>query len=271
MKRMQKNRKIFSLFIFFLLAGCVNVQVVGEAEEPLDVRATLDAMGHPGPESEPTAAGNALPAAAEEPQAEPTAIPTVYVPEGQLVYENFESIEVGKEWESKPGILYRKQDYGVQIENTTDKDYLLYAGLSGQPDGNISTFAQVVSDPITTSALMGCRLQFSENPDAESVKTTGYIAEFRFDGAARLLRRENGSDTVLVDWQRGVIEDAAEGFHQLYLLCDGPRILFMLAGEKSFDVEDTALKEGDFAIGVGKPDGAGSSVVWFDKYSVFEP
>jgi hypothetical protein len=143
--------------------------------------------------------------------------------------------------------------------------------LTDHPHGNISTFAQSLSDPARTSVLMACRIKSEQDAEGVNNTTQGYMVELRFDGRARLMKRTNGQDSTLADWKSNVSLNPVGSFTNLYLLCDGARILFIANGETVFDLTDADLTEGDFALGVRNWQDDFTSSVVFDKYAVFEP
>ncbi len=247
-----------TLHIFVLLAACVTIQVEqGEVAEP-SVEAQYIQVG----QSVQTAATD-VPVVA--------ATPTVYVPPGQLYYTNFNEIPVGKTLEKYPGIVLHKPEIGLQVEVSVNKEYLMAAGLTDHPDGNISTFVQSFSDAARTSVIMACRVKSEKDAEGLNSTRSGYMVELRFDGKARLMKRINGQETALVDWQSDITLNQSDAFTHIYLLCDGSRILFMANGETVFDIIDGDLTEGDFALGVRNQQDAFTSAVLFDKYAVFEP
>lgn len=246
------------LHLFVLLTACVTIQVEqGEVVEP-SVEAQYIQVG----QSVQTAATD-VPVVA--------ATPTLYVPEGQLFYSNFSEVAVGTTIENHPGIVLYKPEIGLRLEVSIKTDYLLSSGIVDHPDGNISTFVQGLSDPARTSVLMACRIKTEQ--DAEGVNNTsqGYMVELRFDGKARLMKRVNEQDITLADWKSNVSLNPTGSFTNLYLLCDGARILFIANGETVFDLTDAELTAGDFAMGVRNWQDDFTSVVVFDKVAVFEP
>ncbi len=58
------------------------------------------------------------------------------------------------------------------------------------------------------------------------------------DDAARLTKRLNGNDTVLVDWQTGLTANPLDMHNNVYLLYKGNRSLFRVDAETAFDVND---------------------------------
>lgn len=257
-KNLQVYRNIFTLILCLFITACVTIHVdQGEVAEPPSEPQYIQ-VG----QSEPITPTD-VPVAA--------ATPTVYVPEGQLYYSNFSSMTVGTTRERYPGIVLYKPEVGLQVEVSINTEYLLAAGLTDHPDANISTFAHSLSDPARTSVLMACRIKTEQ--DAEGVNNTsqGYMVELRFDGRARLMKRTNGQDITLADWKSNVSLNPTGSFTNLYLLCDGARILFIANGETVFDLTDAELTAGDFAMGVRNWQDDFTSVVVFDKVAVFEP
>ena len=267
----RKTARIYVLCILmavgFMLSGCGDGSASSAEAEELDVRGTLDALGHP--DSDEEAGSNPMPM--DTPAPEPTASPTVYVPEGQLYYTNFEDVAEGMENEQRPGIFVRKAPFGIEIELDVQTDYFLKIGLSGVSDANISTYVLNMSAADKTSAFLACRVKSETGENGEESASQGYIASFRFDGATRLVRKMNNTDSVLVDWQKNITLNPDGIYNQLYLLCEGERILFMVNAQVAFDVSDSQLSDGDFAIGVSNQTPDFASIVRFDKVAVFEP
>ena len=267
------------LSLFFLLPACqAKVTPAPQAEE-LDVRGTLDAIGHTNaddgaqadmPDAPPgplDAQSTPLPALDLEQL--PTA--TVYVPEGQLFFYNFEDVQEGIEREIHSGITLHKLKYGFEIKNASPNEYFMGTGVTDHPDGNISTFVKSISAPTQTTLMLFCRAQTAAGQaDTEKI-ANAYIAYLRMDGAARLVKRANTNDTVLVDWQTGITMNTQDMYTNVYLLCDGSRLLFIVNGQTAFDVNDNNLTQGDFGIGVDHLQSGSASIVQFDKIMVYEP
>jgi hypothetical protein len=264
---LEKSAAIIAfLFLFTLITtACQASSPMADESADFDARATLDALGHPNPEN--------TEAAALEPEITPTPAPTatVYIPEGQLFAYNFDEIPEGVEYELHPGILLTKPEYGFQIDVSAQTDYFLGAGLAGNNDANVSIYARNLSDPEKTIAQLACRAKSGPSDDGTSKITDAYIASLRFDGYTKLVRRVAGKDTVLGDWQKNVSLNAADLYNQLYLLCDGQRLLFMVNAQVAFDLNDSILTEGDYAIGISNNIPGFTSIVQFDKFLVYEP
>jgi len=199
-----------------------------------------------------------------------TITPTVYVPEGQLFFYNFEEVPVGTEVERHPGIIFRKPEFGFEIGLTGENDYYLGAGLTGEPDGNISVYALNLSPPADTTAMIGCRAESGDSGDGKPALENGYVVEFRFDGAAQLKKIQDGSATVIAG-RDGITRNSEGVYNQLYLLCDGTRLLFMVNANVVFDMSDSTLAVGDFIVGVKSNISIPETTVRFDKIAVFEP
>lgn len=204
------------------------------------------------------------------PPPEPTA--TVYVPEGQLLYENFEGLADDYESELDEGVIRRKAQYGIEIEVSIDTHYFLLSGLGDVNDANLTTYALPVTVPERTTAIMACRIVDGGRETYGKDHFQGYVAYFRFDGAYSLEKRILGAPNVnLVPWQTGASLNDPGVFNNLYLLCDGPRILFIVNGQVLFDVQDEEFTRGDFGFGVATPGEGNTSIINFDKFSLFEP
>lgn len=206
------------------------------------------------------------------PSTTPAPTATVYIPEGQLLFENFESLADDFERIVREGIVQRKAPYGIEIEVSTADNYFLVSGLGNVNDANLTTFALPVTAPAQTTAFLACRVLYEDEGKDVTENVQAYVAYFRFDGAYRLQKRRIAApDEDLTGWQTGASVNDAGVFNNLYLLCDGARILFIVNGEVLFDVQDAELKEGDFALGVADPGEGNTSIVNFDKFSLFEP
>ena len=256
---------IITFFFFLLLftAACQTSNAVESKSSELDARGTLDAIGHPNPENSTAT----VPAAT----AAPVATATTYIPEGQLFAHNFDEIPEGTEYELHPGILLTKPEYGFQIDLSAQTDYYLAANLSGINNANVSIYARNLSDPEKTIAQLACRAKSGPSDDGTSKITDAYIASLRFDGYTKLVRRMAGKDTVLGDWQKNVTLNSGDLYNQLYLLCDGQRLLFMVNAQVAYDLSDSALTEGDYAVGISNNIPGFTSIVQFDKFLVYEP
>ena len=273
--RIRKYKLILVWLVFaVVLSGCVNVVVKDEEEAEAvvapDLGATAEAML--GQAEAPAVEMPFATEATASPLPAPTA--TRYVPEGELAYFNFDNLSEGWENERMPGIILRNPGtFGIEVSHQRDEDYHLSAGVQGHPDGNIVTYVLNVTPPSETQAFVACRV-VSEESDEEDYTTAAknsYKAIFRLDGAARLTKTVDYKETVLADWVSGIGINSGGIYNQLYFLCDGPRLLFMVNGQKVFDLQDSTLTEGDFAIGVAKNPRGAETVVRFDKVSVFEP
>lgn len=261
------------------MSACQGKATPTPQADELDVRGTLDAIGHPGPDDSAQAQMPEAPAAALDAQATPppalgldqTPTATVYVPEGQLYFYNFEDIPEGTEVTKHEGITLRKPKYGIEVENASPDEYFLTAGVSDHPDGNISTFVKSVSSPAQTTLMLICRAQLAARQADTKQVGNAYIAYLRMDGAARLVKRINTNDTVLVDWQTGITLNTGDMYTNIYLLCDGSRLLFIVNGQTVFDVNDNDLTQGDYGIGVDHLQSGTASIVQFDKIMVYEP
>ena len=263
-------KRIF-LFLIFLLffSGCGSSSA--SATETPDLQMTLAALVEDDSVELESASPQPLPDdQAPLENAQPTITPTVYVPEGQLYFYNFENVPVGGELELHPGIIFRKPDFGFEIGLTQDTDYYLGAGLTGEPDGNISVYALNISPPDETTALIGCRASTGDRSEGEPSLENGYVAEFRFDGQAKLKRIQSGSASVIAE-RSGVAVNSEGVYNQLYLLCDGTRLLFMVNANVVFDDNDDTLVAGDFLVGVKSNPSVPETTVRFDKIAVFEP
>jgi len=280
MQRSISGPMIFPFLLLSILSSCVNVTVKGEPETVLEItpdlqataKAMLEEAGSGEEFSTMEKVEQALPQATATIPPAPTA--TQYIPEGQLAYFNFEEIPQGIEKEIHEGITVRKpESFGMEITLDRDENYVLYAEVEGHPDGNVSTYVKNVTPPQETVALVGCRVtQGEKNAEEELDKTfSSYTVEFRFDGQARLVKQVEGNNSLLVDWTTVTSMNPGETYDQLYLLCDGARLLFMVNATPVFDLQDNTLTEGDFAIGVGRNPNGGETVIRFDKFSVFEP
>ena len=277
MHRRIKRSIVNPLIILFLMNGCVNLIVKEDAIAATpDLQSTAAAMLEGAGEGEELSTMERVEKI--KPQATATIAPaptaTRYIPEGELAYFNFEEIKQGTEKEIHEGITLRKPEpFGVEIVLERDMDYHLAMGVVGHPDGNISTYVLNVTPPAETTAYVSCRVEMGENPNEDFKQTTisGYRAEFRFDGRARMMKRVNGKDSVLSDWTRVTSMNEGWTYDQLYLLCDGPRLLFMVNATPVFDLQDSELTEGDFAVGLAKNPNGGETVIRFDKVAVFEP
>jgi len=272
MQRIIQRLMVISLIALFLLNGCVNIVVEDEMEKAVapDLGATAEALLEQGQGQVVQApVATDLPAS---PQPVPTA--TRYVPEGELAYFNFVDLAEGWAAERAPGITVRNPGtYGIEISHDSNKDYFLSAGVQGHPDGNVSTYVLNVTPPEETMAFVACRVtqEASNVTDYDQTTKDAYIAQFRLDGAARLLKKVDRRDTVLADWVTGIGVNPEGVYNQLYLLCDGQRLLFMVNAQVVFDLQDNALNEGDFAIGVAHNPSGAETVIRFDKVAVFEP
>ena len=273
--RIRKYKLILVWLVFaVILSGCVNVVVKdeGEAEAVVapDLGATAEAML--GQADAPAAE---VPAATEAPASPPPApTATRYIPEGELAYFNFENLAEGYSSERAPGVILRNPGtFGIEVVLDRDADYFLATDVKDHPDGNISTYVLNVTPPAETTAFVACRVeqQASDDPDLPQSAKQAYIAKFRLDGAAQLIKKQNGQDFVLADWVSGIGINSNGIYNQLYLLCDGSRLLFMVNAQVVFDIQDNSLTEGDFAIGVAKNPSGAETVVRFDKVAVFEP
>lgn len=270
----RRNQLLIIVIVASVLSGCVNVVVKGEAEAEAvvapDLEATAQAMlGQGEAQADQGVAATQTPA---NPQLSPTA--TRYVPEGELAYFNFTNLSEGWEREQAPGITLRNPGtYGIEVSLDRDTDYFLSADVQDHPDGNISTYVLNVTAPAETTAFVACRVveQASDEVDYDKSAKDAYIAQLRLDGAARMLKKQDGQDMVLVDWVSGIPINSEGIYNQLYLLCDGPRLLFMVNAQLVFDLQDSSLTEGDYAIGVAKNPSGAETVVRFDKVAVFEP
>ena len=271
---------IFPFLLISILSSCVNVTVKGEPETVLeitpDLQATAKAM------LEEAGSGEELSTIEKVEQALPQATATIppaptatqYIPEGQLAYFNFEDLEQGWEKKRGEGITLRKPDtFGIEIAVERDVDYHLATGVVGHPDGNISTYVFNISPPDESVAFISCRVEIGEysTDEFESSAKSEYRAEFRFDGRARIVKKVNEKESILADWTTVTSMNPEGVYDQLYLLCDGPRLLFMVNATPVFDLQDNTLTEGDFAIGVGRNPNRGETVIRFDKVAVFEP
>lgn len=263
-------RIVFSAVIFsFLLSGCSTISMDAPQEEkkvvvaePVIADAGADAPEPELTQPQPPAATATIP---------PVPTATTYVPEGQLFFYNFEDVEVGFENERYPGIWISKPDFGIQVEVSIEKEYFLSAGVNDHPDGNISVYALNVTPPDETTAMIMCRVESGMGDDGKAFLDSGYIAFYRFDGRAKLVKRFNNADYVISDWKSGVSVNPEGVFNQLYLYCDGSRLLFMVNAEVVFDLTDSDLTTGDYAIGVDNPADDSETIVHFDKIAVFEP
>jgi hypothetical protein len=119
--------------------------------------------------------------------------------------------------------------------------------------------------------MLICRAQMAAGQADTQKIANAYIAFLRMDGAARLVKRVNAYDTVLVDWQTGIPINSQDMYTNVYLLCDGSRLLFIVNGETAFDVNDSDLTQGDFGIGADHPQSGSATIVQFDKIMVYEP
>jgi len=283
------HRSIFkplflSLINISLLSGCVNVTVKGKVETAPeiapqtapDLQATAEAMLGEAGSGEELSTMEKLEQAVPQATATITPAPTAtrYIPEGELAYYNFKELPQGIEKEIHEGITIRKpESFGMEISLDREENYVLYAGVEGHPDGNVSTYVLNVTPPEETIALIACRVTTGEKNTEDLLDKTfsSYTVEFRFDGQARLVKQVQEEKSILKDWTKVRSMNKGWTYDQLYLLCDGPRLLFMVNASPVFDIKDSTLTEGDFAIGVGRNPNGGETVVRFDKFSVFEP
>ena len=194
--------RIFPILTLILMTGCGFSSP--PATETPDLQMTLAALVEDDSVELESASPQPLPDdQAPSENAQPTITPTVYVPEGQLYFYNFENVPAGGELGLHPGIIFRKPDFGFEIGLTQDTDYYLGAGLTGEPDGNISVYALNISPPAETTALIGCRASTGDRSDGKPALENGYVAEFRFDGQAKLKRIQGGSAYGYRGTQRG--------------------------------------------------------------------
>jgi hypothetical protein len=276
---LNQTRKITfatSLILILLTCACQRQSDTAIPEEELDVQGTLAAIGHYDTEesaqSESNAAAVIPPTIPDNtPVSRPTITPTVYVPPGQIYFYNFEDVPEGAEMERHPGIIFRKPEYGFEIELSAQQDYFMGTGLVDHPDGNISTYVKSVSNPAETVVMLICRAKVSDGQDDTQQISNAYIASLRLDGTTKLVKRVNSKDIVLKDWQSGTPINSPDLYNNLYLLCDGSRLLFIVNGEVAFDVNDGDLTQGDFGLGVAKPEENQTTIVQFDKIMVYEP
>jgi len=262
-----------SFLIIGMLSGCITVVKKEESEQQAVTAPDLEATAKAkfGQEEADTGQSPAAPDVPDSPLPAPTA--TRYVPEGELAYYNFEGLGSGWETERAPGIIIRDPGtFGIEISVTGQNDYFMTAGVKDHPDGNISTYVINVSSPEESTAFVACRVNDREGEIEETLSMeSAYIAQYRLDGAARLMKQVNGTQSVLADWVSGVSVNPEGVYNQLYLLCDESRILFMVNAQKVFDLQDTTLTVGDYAIGVTHVASGAETVIRFDKFSVYEP
>ena len=278
--RTQKISLAISLILLLLASACQSQSGTAVTEEELDVQGTLAAIGHydtEEPKYNESGAAAVIPqiihnnASASDSIADPTITPTVYVPPGQIYFYNFENVPEGTEVERHPGIIFRKPEYGFEIESSAQRDYFMGTGLVDHPDGNISTYVKSVSNPAEAVVMLICRAKVSDEQDNTQQISDAYIASLRLDGTTKLVKRVNSKDIVLRDWQSGTPINSPDLYNNLYLLCDGSRLLFIVNGEVAFDVNDGELTQGDFGLGVAKPEENQTTIVQFDKVMVYEP
>ena len=275
------NSKITLILLLSLItfSACQGKATPAPQAEELDVRGTLDAIGHPNADDSAQAEMPDAPPAPLDAQSTPmppmqldsSPTATVYVPEGQLFFYNFENVPEGTEFSKHADIILRKVKYGIEVENGSSDEYFLGADVTDHPDGNISTFVKSISAPAQTTLMLICRAQTAASQAETKKISNAYIAYLRMDGAARLVKRVNGNDTVLVDWQTGITMNTQDMYTNVYLLCDGSRLLFIVNGQTAFDMNDNNLTQGDYGIGVDHLQSGSASIVQFDKIMVYEP
>lgn len=271
LRSIQSIQKILLISIsIFVFSGCVNVVVEAVPEPTLDLSATAVALLSETEAEKQPDGSNAVPI--EKPPVQmPSPSATKYIPEGQLLFYNFDDLQEGTETEIRSGITLSKPRFGFVLTLTGEDNYFVGAGLQNHPNGNVSIYALNISDPADATAVIGCRLSQALREDGDTGLGSGYLAELRFDGYARLVKRTGKGEIVLGDWKSGIPINPEGVFNQLYLLCDGSRLLFMVNADVVYDLQDAELQDGDFFFGLKKPEPGGSVSVHFDKFTVYEP